>query len=160
MPESEPPRGLGGADELEPQQLVDRGQHEDHVPLGDRRDSSGSNGSPATAADSSTILDSSETAINSSWIAAISSARDPPVRVPRRAGRAHRSDPAGPGQLLEVERVAAALGEQQRAGELVDLGTDQRAASSGPSGASSSLDPRAPRALPSSAASRRVGALR
>ena len=94
MPEAEAPRHVGGADEVELQELVD-GVHRrsSREVAAAAAASSGSNGSPATAAPSSTRRAASDSSASSSLSAAATARRDSDRRERRRVvnrSRRHR----------------------------------------------------------------------
>ncbi len=109
MPEAEAPGHVRRANEVEPQELVERlDRRLPRVPAAAAA-SSGSNGSPATAAPSSTRRAASESSASSS-LSEAATADGTPMSV-ERASHSWRRRRAveRPRELLEIERVAAAL---------------------------------------------------
>ena len=126
MTEAEPPRNVRRADQVQREQIierVDRGLLATPAAAAAR---SGSNGSPATAAPSSTRRAPSGNRPSSSANAAPRSPAPRRRRARGRAQRAHgRSRLAGAGELLQIERVAAALPVQDRRFVTLDCITEQ-----------------------------------
>ena len=127
MPEAKAAWHLGLANEVEPQQLVEGLERRRLGTAAAAAASSGSNGSPATAAPSSTRRAPSESRANSSASAA-PTAGGTSRSVGEGSGGACRALASQrSGELLEIERVAAALLVESGRGGLVDCFAEELA---------------------------------
>ena len=128
VPEAEAARHVRGADEVAAQQLVERVHRRGLGTPAAAAASSGSNGSPATAAPSRTRrAPADRTASSSASAAATARGTCTPASETSVAAASPRLAPRRARELLEVERVPAALRVERRGHGGADARAEQRA---------------------------------
>ena len=126
VPEAEPARRFGRADEIEPQELVDRGEDRFRALLGDRGHELGLErlAGHGCRLERPPRLGGRREDVGADGLEhglGHGLGRMRPV-----SSRAARPEMAGSRELLDVERVAAALAVQHHEGAFVDARSDQR----------------------------------